>query len=142
MQTKEQIKNWKVVASVATVAALGVSGLAIGSPGNPTDTPSPIEIQDQRTSAETFATTTTLGFVVVPNPSFSHGSLDSPLASASLDSPSPDSPSLDSPTVVSPAPAPAPAPTTAPADDSPSPDSPSPDSPSVDSADSGDSLDS
>lgn len=148
MQTKEQIKNWKVVASVATVAALGVSGLAVANAGEPADTPAPIEIQDQRTTGETFATTTTLGFEVVPAPSFSHGSdsLDSPLASASLDSPSPDSPSLESPSLESPSPdssATAPAPSQA--DDSPSPDSPSPDSPSADSpdsVDSGDSLDS
>lgn len=143
MQTKEQIKNWKVVASVATVAALGVSGLAVANAGEPADTPAPIEIQDQRTTGETFATTTTLGFEVVPAPSFSHGSdsLDSPLASASLDSPSPDSPSLESPSPDSSATAPAPSQ----ADDSPSPDSPSPDSPSADSpdsVDSGDSLDS
>jgi len=158
MQTKEQIKNWKVVASVATVAALGVSGLAIASPSD-ADTPPPIEVQDQRTG-ETLTSTTIGRFEVVPGPSFSPGSdsLDSPLASAGLDSPAVDSASVDSP-----APTPAPAPTAgdspadspaadSPAVDSPSPDSPAPapapapdDSPSVDSpvsADSGDSLDS
>jgi hypothetical protein len=156
MQTKEQIKNWKVVASVATVAALGVTGLAIASPSD-ADTPPPIEVQDQRTG-EGFTTTTIGQFEVVPGPSFSPNSdsLDSPLASAGL-----DSPALDSASVDSPAPAPAPAPT---ADDSPGVDSPAADSPSADStapppapapapddspsvdspvsADSGDSLDS
>ena len=150
MQTKEQIKNWKVVASVATVAALGVSGLAIASPSD-ADTPPPIEVQDQR-AGETLTSTTIGQFEVVPGPAFSPGSdsLDSPLASADIDSPAVDSASVDSP-----APAPAPAPTAddSPAVDSPSADSPAPapapapdpdDSPSVDSpgsADSGDSLD-
>lgn len=136
MQTKEQIKNWKVVASVATVAALGVSGLAIASPSD-ADTPPPIEVQDQRTG-EAFTSTTIGQFEVVPGPSFSPNSdsLDSPLASAGL-----DSPALDSASVDSPAPAPAPA------VDSPSADSPAPapapdDSPSVDSPDSPDSGDS
>jgi hypothetical protein len=154
MQTKEQIKNWKLVASVATVAALGVTGLAIASPSD-ADTPPPIEVQDQRTG-EAFTSTTIGQFEVVPGPSFSPNSdsLDSPLASAGLDSPALDSASVDSP-------APAPAPTAddspvadSPAADSPSADSPAPapapapapdDSPSVDSpvsADSGDSLDS
>ena len=151
MQTKEQIKNWKVVASVATVAALGVSGLAIASPSD-ADIPPPIEVQDQRTG-ESFTSTTIGQFEVVPGPSFSPnlGSLDSPLASAGLDSPTLDSASIDSP-----APAPAPTADDSPAVDSPSADSPAPapapdDSPSVDSpgsvdspesADSGDSLDS
>lgn len=146
MQTKEQMKNWKVVASVATVAALGVSGLAIASPGSQRDFPAPIEIQDQRTSGETFATTTSLGFEVVPAPAFGADSLDSPLASVSFDSPSPDSASpdslsLDSPSVGSPST------TTAkgtPSAGSPSVDSWSADSPSPDShhsVDSDDSLD-
>lgn len=158
MQTKEQIKNWKVVASVATVAALGVSGLAIASP-NDADTPPPIEIQDQRTDAT--VTPTTLGQLeVVPGPAFSPGagSLDSPLASANLDSPDvSDSPAApvanDSPASVdTPASAPAPAPANdSPADSPASVDSPAPqpapadDPPSADSpvsADSGDSLDS
>jgi len=133
MQTKEQIKNWKVVASVATVAALGVSGLAIASPGDRSGTPAPIDVQDQRSTDATFLTTTTLGFEVVPTPSFSHlDSVNSP--SPSLDTPlSVDSPvsvapraSVDSPASVDP---PRPAPAPAPAPDSPSPDSPSPDSP-------------
>jgi hypothetical protein len=153
MQTKEQIKNWKVVASVATVAALGVSGLAIASPSD-ADTPPAIEVQDQRATGDTFTTTTIGRFEVVPGPSFSPGSdsFDSPLASAGLDSPAVDSASIDYP-----APAPAPAPTAgdSPAVDSPSADSPAPaapapapatdDSPSADSPESvgsGDSLDS
>jgi hypothetical protein len=158
MQTKEQIKNWKVVASVATVAALGVTGLAIASPSD-ADTPPAIEVQDQRTG-EAFTSTTIGQFEVVPGPSFSPNSdsLDSPLASAGLDSPAVDSASIDSPTPTT---APAPAPTAgdspvadSPAVDSPSADSPAPapapaptpdDSPSVDSPESavsGDSLDS
>jgi hypothetical protein len=156
MQTKEQIKNWKVVASVATVAAFGVSGLVIASPSD-ADTPPPIEIQDQRTIGGT-STPTTLGQLeVVPGPAFTPGvdSLDTPLATATVDSPAVDSPSTDSPAPTpAPGPAandspsvdspsadsPAPAPAPAPADDSPSVDSPSVDSPG--STDSGDSLDS
>lgn len=145
MQTKEQMKNWKFVASVATVAALGVSGYAIASTSSSSDTPAPIDIQDQRITEDTFVTTTTLGFEVVPAPSFTHtDSANSP--TASLDTPlSADTPvsvasraSVDSPVSVDTPPR-----TTAPAPDSPSPDSPSPDTPnSPDSADSPSSVDS
>jgi hypothetical protein len=91
MQTREQVKNWKVVASVATAAALGVSGLAIASPGDPADAPPPIEIQDTRNTA--FTATTQPDFEVVPAPSFTMGddSLDSPLASADTAQDSPES---------------------------------------------------
>ena len=150
MQTREQMKNWKVVASVATVAALGVSGLAIANPGDATSTPPPIEIEDRRPNQDaTFTSTTQSRFEIVPGPSVSPGdddSLDTPLASAGLDSPDPvDSPAdspADSPDPVD-SPADSPDPVDSPAD-SPDPvDSPA-DSPadSPDVADSGDSPDS
>jgi hypothetical protein len=97
MQTREQIKNWKVVASVATAAALGVSGLAIANPGDAAETPPPIEIEDRRANVDLTVTSTTHpGFEVVPGPSLSPGddSLDSPLASADLET-SDDSPDVD-----------------------------------------------
>lgn len=103
MQTREQVKNWKVVASVATVAALGVSGLAIASPGDAADTPPPIEIQDSRDRSTALTSTSQPNFEIVPAPSFDMGddTFDSPLASADAqDSPdsSPVSPDLqDSP---------------------------------------------
>lgn len=169
MQTKEQIKNWKVVASFATVAALGVSGLAVASPNVRSDTPPPIEIEDRRDERGAALTTTTAPrFEIVGGPSFSpDDSLDTPLASAGVnDSPAPsDSPDrLDS--TDSPAPTTSSTTTTAPSvNDSPDhsdssdqavpppADSPDPDdspelvdSPetvdSVDSVDAGDSLDS
>ncbi len=145
MQTREQVRNWKVIGSLATVAALGVSGLAIASTA-PTENPPPIELDDQRnlgTSATTV--TTSPGFEVVPGQSFSIDSgesLDSPLASGDLDTGSPDSPA-DSPD----SPDRAPAPTVDVSADSPdSPDrAPAPAADSADSpasADSADSLDS
>jgi hypothetical protein len=99
MQTREQIKNWKVVASMASVAALGLSGLAIASPGEDAQTPPPIEIQDRNQGGERlFPGGTQPEFQVVPGPSVTPDldSLDSPLASADLDSPADDSPD-DSP---------------------------------------------
>lgn len=112
MQTKEQMKNWKVVASVATLGVLGVSGFAIANPGS-ADTPPAIEIEDQRTTESTFTTTTLGEFVVVPGPSFTPGadSLESPITKApsttqaSVDSPaSVNSPANDTPvSVASPA---------------------------------------
>lgn len=143
MQTKEQMKNWKFVASVATVAALGVSGYAIASTTGTAETPAPIDIDDQRTTADTFVTTTTLAYEVVPAPSISHvdpvnsPTFDTPL---SVDSPVPvtSRASVDSPASVDTPPR-----ATAPAPDSPSPDSPTPDSPkSPDTADSPESTDS
>lgn len=152
MQTKEQMKSWKFVASVATVAALGVSGYAIASTGGGVDTPAPIEIRDQRATEDTFVTTTTLGFEVVPAPSFSHvdsgnsprPDLDSPLTADSPVSVASRA-TIDSPTSVDTAPK-----VTITAVDSPSPDAASspatpdspdaPDSPvSADSPVSGDS---
>lgn len=108
MQTKEQMKNWKVVASVATVAALGVTSLAIASP-NP-DTPPAIEIQDQRSTDSTFTTTTLGEFEIVPAPAFTPGSdtLDSPIAvtrtttKGSVDSPNDTPMSVASPVNDSP----------------------------------------
>jgi hypothetical protein len=102
MQTREQIKNWKVVASMASVAALGLSGLAIASPGEDAQTPPPIEIQDRNQGGERlFPGGTQPEFQVVPGPSVTPDldSLDSPLASADLDSPvdSPDDSPVDSP---------------------------------------------
>jgi len=156
MQTREQMKNWKVVASVATVAALGVSGLAIANPGDATSTPSPIEIEDRRQNSDvTFTSTTQSRFEIVPGHSVSPGddSLDTPLASANLDSPDRQSEDADSPEVAdspdsgdSPdsvsAPADSPDPADSPADSPDVADSPA-DSPDVaDSADSGDSVDS
>jgi hypothetical protein len=151
MQTREQTKNWKVVASVATVAALGVSGLAIATPGDPADTPPPIEIQDSRQDANTaFTTTTNRGFEVVPSPSFTlDDSIDSPLASADIQDSPDSSPAIsvqDSPD-SSPAASVQDSPGSSPAasvEDSPdSADSPPPaPSDSVDSVDSVDSADS
>lgn len=161
MQTREQVKNWKVVASVATVAALGVSGLAVASPRDNGETPPPIEIEDRRSEAGISVTSTTEPrFEVVPGPSVTPGvadSLDTPLASAEV-TPAPaaskatDSPDdvdsaghrpvttvADSPDVSDSPAAPAdPAPA-----DSPDPVDSAPDSPDVaDSPASGDSVDS
>ncbi len=88
MQTREQVKNWKVIGSLAAVAALGVSGLAVANASEPTDAPPPIEIDDQRSLDATVSPgTTTPSFVIVPAPSVSmDDSLDSPLASGDLDS--------------------------------------------------------
>lgn len=147
MQTREQIKNWKVVASVATVAALGVSGLAIASPGDPAETPAPIEIQDRRTEP-VFTTTSRPSFEVVPAPAFTmDDSLDSPLASAEAEDSPDDSPD-DSPAATSVQDSPDSSPAATSVQDSPD-DSPattsvqdSPDDSPDDSADSVDSLDS
>ena len=86
MQTKEQARNWKVVASVATVAALGVSGLALASPSNQAGSPPPIELDDARPGAVTSQSPQhELPFQVVPSPTVDPGdSLDSPLASADI----------------------------------------------------------
>jgi hypothetical protein len=140
MQTREQIKNWKVVASVASVAALGISGLAIASTGDQSQTPPPIEIDDRRGLGDVvFPPTTQPGFEIVPGPSFTldgDASLDSPLASADLDDSvdgSVDGSADDSPDTTT-------APTTDSVDSVDSPDTPA-DSPD-DSDDSMDSLDS
>jgi hypothetical protein len=149
MQTREQIKNWKAVASVATAAALGVSGLAIANPGDAAETPPPIEIEDRRANVNLTVTSTTHpGFEVVPGPSLSPGddSLDSPLASSDLGT-SYDSPEVDdSPTAGgSPDVADSPDPS-GDSSDSPDTDDDSPDTDdsadSTDSADTDDSADS
>lgn len=143
MQTREQVKNWKVVGSLATVAALGISGLAVASTGDEAETPPPIEIDDRR-SLEDVGLPPTIqpDFEIVPAPSVTMDeSLDSPLASADDspdDSPEPaPAPVVDDSPDDSPADSPDPAPAPA-ADDSPD---DSPDA-SVDSGDSMDSLDS
>jgi hypothetical protein len=147
MQTREQIKNWKVVASLASVAALGISGLAIASTGDQSETPPPIEIDDRRDLGQVvFPPTTQPGFEIVPGPSFTldgDASLDSPLASADLDDSvddsiddSPDTtiaPTTDSVDSVDDSPDTTIAPTTHSVDSVDSPD---------DSGDSGDSMDS
>lgn len=98
MQTREQVKNWKVVASAATVVALGVSGLAVASPSEPTETPPPIEIEDTRTNpGVSFPTQDVPEFQVQPSPTIDlDDSLDSPLASADLDDASDSSPDVQS----------------------------------------------
>ena len=142
MQTKDQVKNWKVVVSAASVAALGLTGLAVASPGGSNNAPPAINIQDQRNdSAQLNTTTTTHAFEVVPGPVTQFDSIDSidsvddtVLASASVDDSVDDSPdtaveddSPDNSPVDSP-------------DDSPidSPDDSADDSDSLDSADSSD----
>ena len=144
MQTREQVKNWKVIGSLAAVAALGVSGLTVANASEPTDAPPPIEIDDQRSLDATVSPgTTTPSFVIVPAPSMSmDDSLDSPLASGDLDSVD-DAPAAGDSVDSLDSPAPAPAPTVA-EDSVDSVDSPAPapSNDSVDSADSGDSLDS
>lgn len=78
MQTRDQVKNWKVVATVASVAALGLSGLAVASPGETPGAPAPINLDDQRSIDEaTF--TTDPEFAVVSNPTVLGDDLDSPL---------------------------------------------------------------
>lgn len=146
MQTKDQVKNWKVVVSAASVAALGLTGLAVASPDGSNNAPPAINIQDQRDASQLNTTTTTTAFEVVPGPVTQFDSIDSvddtALASASVDDSADDSPdtavvddSVDD------------SPDDAVADDSPD-DSPvdspddSPDSPDdSDSLDSGDSSD-
>jgi hypothetical protein len=93
MQTRDQVKNWKVVVSAASVAALGLTGLAVASPGGSENAPPAINIQDQREdSAQLNTTTTTHSFEVVPGPVTQFDSFDSIdssddtlLASASVD---------------------------------------------------------
>lgn len=100
MQTKDQVKNWKVVVSAASVAALGLTGLAVASPDGSNNAPPAINIQDQRDdSAQLNTTTTTHAFEVVPGPVTQFDSIDSTdsvddtvLASASLDDSVDDSP--------------------------------------------------
>jgi hypothetical protein len=143
MQTREQIKNWKVVASVATAAALGVSGLAIANPGNAADTPPPIEIEDRRANADLTVTSTTqlAGFEVVPGPSLSPAddSLDSPLASSDLATRDVDSPDVDDSPAANDSPDVSDSPDVA---DSPDPSGDTTDSPdTVESPDSSDSPD-
>ena len=136
MQTRDQVKNWKVVVSTASIAAVGLTGLALASPDGSNEAPPAIDIDDQRERVQSAVVTSTTdpSFQVVPGPVVTPGddSLDSPLASASLDDSPEDSPD-SSPDVV--------------ADDSPE-DSPD-DSPDVvaddspdDSPDDSDSLDS
>lgn len=143
MQTKDQVKNWKVVVSAASVAALGLTGLAVASPDGSNNAPPAINIQDQRDASQLNTTSTTTAFEVVPGPVTQFDSIDSTdsdddslLASASVDDSADDSPdtavaddSVDD------------SPDTAVADDSPddSPDSPDD---SIDSPDDSDSLDS
>lgn len=86
MQTKEQARNWKVVASVATVAALGVGGLAVASPNSQAGSPPPIELDDTRSANVTSQLSgNESNFQIVPSPTIDPGdSLDSPLASADI----------------------------------------------------------
>jgi hypothetical protein len=144
MQTKDQVKNWKVVVSAASVAALGLTGLAVASPDGSNNAPPAINIQDQRDAPQLNTTTTTHAFEVVPGPVTQFDSIDSTdsaddtvLASASVDGSVDDSPDTAVPddSVDD-------SPDTAVADDSQD-DSPidSPDD-SPDSSDDSDSLDS
>ncbi|MEX1092060.1 MAG: hypothetical protein WEB67_08005 [Acidimicrobiia bacterium] len=99
MQTKDQVKNWKVVVSAASVAALGLTGLAVASPDGSNNAPPAINIQDQRDGSTQLTTTTTHAFEVVPGPVTQFDSIDSidsvddtVLASADLDDSVDDSP--------------------------------------------------
>jgi len=148
MQTRDQVKNWKVVVSTASIAAVGLTGLALASPDGSTEAPPAIDIDDQRERGQSAVVTSTTdpSFQVVPGPVLTPGddSLDSLLASASLDDSPEDSPD-NSPDVVaddSPDDSPDNSPDVV-ADDSPddSPDN-SPDVVADDSPDDSDSLDS
>jgi len=62
MQLKDQVKksrDWKVVAALATVSALGISGLALADSGDPT-TPNLIDLKD-RTEITKVTSAPTLG---------------------------------------------------------------------------------
>jgi hypothetical protein len=93
MQTGDQVKNWKVVVSAASMAALGLTGLAVASPDGSNNAPPAINIEDSRNgSTQLNTTTTTSSFEVVPGPVTQFDSIDSidatedtVLASASLD---------------------------------------------------------
>jgi len=99
MQTKDQVKNWKVVVSAASVAALGLTGLAVASPSGSNNAPPAINIQDQTEGSTQLTTTTSPSFEVVPGPVTQFDSIDSVgsvddtvLASASVDDSVDDSP--------------------------------------------------
>ena len=104
MQTRDQVKNWNVVVSAASVAALGLTGLAVASPGGSNDAPPAINVEDQRPgSAQLSTTSTTLSFEVVPGPVTQFDSFDSIdstddslLSSASVDSVDSPDDSIDS----------------------------------------------
>ncbi len=99
MQTKDQIlKNWKVMATASTVAALGITGIAIASTGNDErSTPPAIEIADQRGIDVSLITSTTQPtFEIVPGPTFGPLGGDSIESMDSLDSVGSDD-SMDDP---------------------------------------------
>jgi hypothetical protein len=118
MQLKDQAKksrDWKTVAALTTLSALGVSGLALADSGDPT-VPDSIDLKD-RTEIAQLATPTTPGGDF-PAIAFSADSAnDSPfddiasVASASVDSPasptSVESPAESPASVESPAESPA-----------------------------------
>lgn len=95
MQTRDQVKNWKVVVSAASVAALGLTGIALASPDGSNNAPPAINVNDQSDRAADLTTTTT-SFEVVPGPVTQFDSIDSAddslLASASIDDSVDDSP--------------------------------------------------
>ena len=144
MQTKDQVRNWKVVVSSASVAALGLTGLAVASPEGSNNAPPAINIQDRRDDAAQLSTTiTTHAFEVVPGPVTQFDSIDSTdtvddtvLASADLDDSVDDSPDTASADDDSPDDSPIDSVDDSPVDDSvdDSPDDPG----SLDSADSSD----
>lgn len=103
-ETQKKQQNWKVVAGVAAVAALGFSGLALATPDRaPQDTPPAIELDDQRATSELTTPDGPRGdWEIVNSPSFTpdlDDSLDSPLASADLDSPDDSQDDVSSPAV-------------------------------------------
>ena len=83
-QAQGQTQKWKVVTSIATVAAFGFGGIAIASPDQPADeAPPAIVLDEKKPSAEVaFSPELQSQWEVVPSPSVSlsaDDSLDSPL---------------------------------------------------------------
>jgi hypothetical protein len=55
MQTRDQgerRRDWKVIATIATVSALGISGLALADSSDRSDTPGSIDLEDRITITE------------------------------------------------------------------------------------------
>jgi hypothetical protein len=76
MQTRDQVKNWKVVVSSASVAALGLTGIAVANADGSNIAPPAINVNDQ-SDRVAHLTTTTTSFEVVPGPVTQFDSIDS-----------------------------------------------------------------